>query len=647
MRTKLSVSRPASGEDSSTSAQPAAKRSSARAPVRAASPLARRVKPVRDDSTGDKRKAPPGRGTTDRKSVDGGTRGSGPRTAPRPAGPRAAAGTSKNGRFRTGAATGPRGDATAAPRSPRTPRSDSDGTGLRNERVAGAQRGQRSAAAPHARQGDGKYSAARPAGASGGRPGTPGGPRSGSGIAGRGEGQGQRGGRSEGSRSSPDRQESQDHPRGQGRREDRGTAGDRRPVGTGRTDARPAGFAQGRGGDRRGSPAGAREEARPDQRNAPRGEPRVDSRGAPRGDTRDNARKDSRGTATGRPGGRPGNHAAAEGRAGDARNRTDSRYTGPARTSEPNRHGRAPLPPAVPTRARPSRTDRRDDGALPRANAARSSSGDIGAPRTKSVREYLDEAAATDEGVRLSKRMSELGMCSRREADEWIEKGWVKVDGQVADTLGVRVKPDQKIDIAPQAMAAQQKLVTILLHKPVGHVSGQPEDGHPPAVALVTPSNHWDMDGTMLRFTALHLRALAPAGRLDIDSTGLLVFTQDGRVAKQLIGEQSEVDKEYLVRVRYGRHTENLASYFPEDQLALLRHGLSLDDVELQPAQVDWQNGEQLRFVLREGRKRQIRRMCEAVGLEVLGLKRVRIGGVMLGALPPGQWRYLAEGETF
>jgi len=278
-----------------------------------------------------------------------------------------------------------------------------------------------------------------------------------------------------------------------------------------------------------------------------------------------------------------------------------------------------------------------------RAGASKSD----GAPRSKSVREYLDEAAATDEGVRLSKRMSELGMCSRREADEWIEKGWVKVDGEVADTLGVRVKPEQKIDIAPQAMAAQQKLVTILLHKPVGHVSGQPEDGHPPAVALVTPANHWDMDGTMLRFTALHLRALAPAGRLDIDSTGLLVFTQDGRVAKQLIGENSEVDKEYLVRVAYGRHTEDLASHFPEDQLALLRHGLSLDDVELQPAQVDWQNGEQLRFVLREGRKRQIRRMCEAVGLEVLGLKRVRIGGVMLGALPPGQWRYLAEGETF
>jgi 23S rRNA pseudouridine2604 synthase len=263
------------------------------------------------------------------------------------------------------------------------------------------------------------------------------------------------------------------------------------------------------------------------------------------------------------------------------------------------------------------------------------------------VREYLNEGAVPVEGVRLSKRMSELGMCSRREADEWIEKGWVKVDGEVADTLGVRVMPSQKIDIAPQAMAAQLKLVTILLHKPVGHVSGQPEDGHPPAVALVTPPNHWDMDATMLRFTALHLRALAPAGRLDIDSTGLLVFTQDGRVAKQLIGENSEVDKEYLVRVAYGPHTEDLPSHFPEDKLALLRHGLSLDDVELLPAQVEWQNGEQLRFVLREGRKRQIRRMCESVGLEVLGLKRVRIGGVMLGALPPGEWRYLAEGETF
>lgn len=134
------------------------------------------------------------------------------------------------------------------------------------------------------------------------------------------------------------------------------------------------------------------------------------------------------------------------------------------------------------------------------------------------------------------------------------------------------------------------------------------------------------------------LQGLAVAGRLDIDSQGLLVLTQDGRIAKKLIGEDSEVDKEYLVRVQ-GR--------LSEAGLALLNHGLSLDGKPLRPAQVRWQNADQLRFVLREGKKRQIRRMCELVGLRVVGLKRVRIGRVSLGDLPAGQWRYLRADERF
>lgn len=134
------------------------------------------------------------------------------------------------------------------------------------------------------------------------------------------------------------------------------------------------------------------------------------------------------------------------------------------------------------------------------------------------------------------------------------------------------------------------------------------------------------------------MKGLAPAGRLDIDSTGLLVLTQDGRVARQLIGEDSQVDKEYLVRVE-GR--------LDAAGLALLNHGLSLDGRTLKPAKVEWLNEDQLRFVLREGRKRQIRRMCELVGLHVVGLKRVRIGGIKLGDLPLGQWRFLREDERF
>ncbi|MGF6856603.1 pseudouridine synthase [Paraburkholderia sp. CI3] len=249
--------------------------------------------------------------------------------------------------------------------------------------------------------------------------------------------------------------------------------------------------------------------------------------------------------------------------------------------------------------------------------------------------------------LRLSKLMSKLGLCSRREADEWIEKGWVMVDGERVDTLGTKVFPDQRIDIDPAAEAFQSSQVTVIVHKPVGLVSGQAEDGYQPAITLVTPENRWEGDRSGISFSASHLRQLAPAGRLDIDSTGLLVLTQDGRIAKQLIGGHSDVDKEYLVRVAYGDHTVDVESHFPAEKLALLRHGLSLDDVALKPAQVSWQNGEQLRFVLREGKKRQIRRMCELVGLEVVGLKRVRMGQVMLGALPPGQWRYLSEDESF
>ena len=234
--------------------------------------------------------------------------------------------------------------------------------------------------------------------------------------------------------------------------------------------------------------------------------------------------------------------------------------------------------------------------------------------------------------------MGELGLCSRREAETWIVNGWVKVDGQVVDTLGVRVSPQARIEVDEKARAHQSNQVTILLHKPVGYVSGQAEDGYEPAVVLIRPENRWSADTAPLRFHPDHLRGLAPAGRLDIDSTGLLVLTQDGRVAKQLIGENSSVEKEYLVRVE-GR--------LAPDGLARLRHGLTLDGVKLRPAQVAWQNEDQLRFVLREGRKRQIRRMCEMVGLYVTGLKRVRSGNVLLGGLPAGQWRYLLPDERF
>ncbi len=237
------------------------------------------------------------------------------------------------------------------------------------------------------------------------------------------------------------------------------------------------------------------------------------------------------------------------------------------------------------------------------------------------------------EKVRISKLMSERGIASRREADHFISMGWVYVDGQKVTELGTRIDPSQKISLSREARRVAP--VTILLHKPVGYVSGQPEKGYKAAVSLVSRES---MHGEGKMFSPDLLKGLAPAGRLDIDSTGLLVLTQDGTIAKLLIGESSEIEKEYLVRVQ-GR--------LDDRGLALLNHGLSLDGVALKPARVSRQNEDQLKFILKEGKKRQIRRMCELVGLRVTGLKRVRIGKVRLGDLPPGKWRYLGSNESF
>ncbi|WP_035057972.1 pseudouridine synthase [Andreprevotia chitinilytica] len=242
------------------------------------------------------------------------------------------------------------------------------------------------------------------------------------------------------------------------------------------------------------------------------------------------------------------------------------------------------------------------------------------------------------EPIRLSKRMAELGLCSRREADEYISRGWVEVDGVVVNVLGSKVLPTQNIQLRKAAQTTQANRVTVLINKPIGYVSGQAEDGYEPAVVLIKPENQWEGDTTGVRFVREHLQSLVPAGRLDIDSTGLLVLTQDGRIARTLIGEDSKVEKEYLVRVE---------GQLSQSGLRQLNFGLSLDGKALKPAKVRWQNDDQLRFVLQEGKKRQIRRMCELVGLKVVGLRRIRIGNITLDDLPVGQWRYLAADESF
>ena len=294
----------------------------------------------------------------------------------------------------------------------------------------------------------------------------------------------------------------------------------------------------------------------------------------------------------------------------------------PAYPGKPAGHGKPPRDSSkAPWREEPRPASTRPAVAVSAERPAR-------APHTDS---------AAPDGVRVSKLLSEQGLCSRREADDYIERGWVFVDGKRVTELGVRVPPNAVVTLAPEAQAQQTKRVTILLHKPIGYVSGQPEPGCIPAVKLILPENQYLPPGAP-PFRPGHLQGLAPAGRLDLDSTGLLVLTQDGRIARALIGDNSTVDKEYLVRVE-GKVTE--------DGLALLRHGLVLDDRQLRPAIVERLNEDQLRFVLREGRKRQIRRMCELVGLTVVGLKRVRIGRIGLGALPLGQWRYLTDDESF
>ncbi len=242
------------------------------------------------------------------------------------------------------------------------------------------------------------------------------------------------------------------------------------------------------------------------------------------------------------------------------------------------------------------------------------------------------------EKIRLSKLMSEQGICSRREADKYIERGWVFVDGERISELGTKIYPSQKIKLDKAAQAQQHGYVTILINKPIGYVSGQPESGYQPAVNLINGESQFVDKRFPQRFSPMHLKNLAPAGRLDIDSQGLLIMTQDGRIAKQLIGADSKIEKEYLVRIKGSLSKENLA---------LLNHGLSLDGKALKHAQVSWQNQDQLRFILREGKKRQIRRMCELVDIQAVGLKRVRIGKVKLGNLPEGKWRYLLKSERF
>ena len=233
------------------------------------------------------------------------------------------------------------------------------------------------------------------------------------------------------------------------------------------------------------------------------------------------------------------------------------------------------------------------------------------------------------EPQRVNKWLAAEGVCSRREAEALIAKGLVSIDGERVDDPGRKIAPGQTIDVGDAQTRPQ---ISVVINKPVGVVSSQPEGDQLPAARLLTRANligpPRDMPGKRTR--------LAPLGRLDQDSRGLLLLSEDGVLAKAVIGPNSKLDKEYLVGVT-GR--------IDERKLALLRHGLALDGRELKPAQVDIVGDQLLRVMLIEGRNRQIRRMCELVDLDVTDLMRVRIGPLSLGDLPEGKWRALASEE--
>jgi len=239
------------------------------------------------------------------------------------------------------------------------------------------------------------------------------------------------------------------------------------------------------------------------------------------------------------------------------------------------------------------------------------------------------------EKIRITKLLSERRICSRREAEAFIDQGQVFVNGVLVTEQGTKAYPTDQIEIGSDAKVEQNQKVTVMLHKPLGIVSNLPEPGYTEASSLIVEENHWEADRRPYEELIAPLNVV---GRLDVNSKGLLLLTQDGRVAKQIIGPDARIEKEYIVRFQGDLH---------ERQLDLLREGLSLDGKKLRRALVERKDEQTLRFVLVEGKKRQLRRMCEMVDLQVSSLKRVRIGQLQLGTLPSGKWRYVDSREIF
>jgi 23S rRNA pseudouridine2604 synthase len=237
------------------------------------------------------------------------------------------------------------------------------------------------------------------------------------------------------------------------------------------------------------------------------------------------------------------------------------------------------------------------------------------------------------DSIRLAKRVAELRACSRREAEQFITGGWVRVDGVVVEEPQFRVA-GQRIEIDPQADLTQTEPVTLLLHKP----PAQSIDGDQPASEFFSAAALWDEDASGIRPLRKHFAQLSLCTPLEPSASGLVVFTQDWRVARKLTEDAATLEHEVIVEV---------AGEMAPNGLKRLNRGIPFEGRTPSAIKVSWQNENRLRVALKGARTGQIAHLCEAVGLQVLSMKRIRLGRVPLGKLPSGQWRYLREDERF
>ncbi len=238
------------------------------------------------------------------------------------------------------------------------------------------------------------------------------------------------------------------------------------------------------------------------------------------------------------------------------------------------------------------------------------------------------------EPVRLAKRVAELRGCSRREAEQLITGGWVRVDGIVVEEPQFRVGA-QRIEIDPLADPGQAEPVTLLLHKPPGYDT---LDGDRPASQLLNADTMWSEDASGIRPLKKHFSQLTLCVPLETDASGLVVFTQDWRVLRKLSEDAANLEHEVIVEV---------AGELAANGLKRLNRGIPYAGRTPPAIKVSWQNETRLRVALKGARPGEIAHLCEAVGVQVLSMKRIRLGRVPLGKLPPGQWRYLRGDERF